>query len=155
MIVYIGPVVYSKRKFGDGIYPIAIANVSCEGWEKDLTKCAHSSFGSFTCSNADVAEIVCFDGISFKTICDTFPSGVIYCCLDCEDGDVRLIGDEEGTVEVCVDGLWGMVAESGWSLANGQVVCNQIGYIVDGEWRATQVACHLYTANEVVYEYSL
>ena len=54
---------------------------------------------------------------------------------DCEDGEVRLVGgasDSEGTVEVCADKLWGLVAETGWSLTDAQVVCRQLGFPIDG-----------------------
>ena len=54
---------------------------------------------------------------------------------DCEDGEVRLVGgasDSEGTVEVCADNLWGLVAETGWSLTDAQVVCRQLGFPIDG-----------------------
>ena len=33
---------------------------------------------------------------------------------NCENGEVRLVGgasDSEGTVEVCLDNLWGLVAD--------------------------------------------
>lgn len=61
---------------------------------------------------------------SLVSLTSFFPS-------DCSDGDVRLIGgngEYEGTVEVCFDNLWGLVSESGWTTANAQVVCTQLGY---------------------------
>ena len=54
---------------------------------------------------------------------------------DCEDGDVRLVGsasDTEGTVQVCVDSLWGLVAETGWSQFDAQVICKQLGFPLEG-----------------------
>ena len=54
----------------------------------------------------------------------------------CDDGEARLVGgasDSEGTVEVCLGNLWGLVAESGWSLADAQVVCHQLGFPLDGK----------------------
>ena len=55
---------------------------------------------------------------------------------DCKDGEIRLVGgasDSEGTVEVCLGSLWGLVAESEWSLADAQVVCRQLGLPPDGK----------------------
>ena len=56
--------------------------------------------------------------------------------IDCVDGDVRLMGDgdtsNEGSVEVCVNSLWGMIAQSRWSVEDGQVVCRQLGLTVEG-----------------------
>ena len=51
--------------------------------------------------------------------------------LDCSDGDVRLVGSEynnEGTVEVCFNNLWGLVSDAGWNNTDALVVCNQLGY---------------------------
>ena len=48
---------------------------------------------------------------------------------------MRLVGgatDSEGTVEVCSDKLWGLVGETGWNLADAQVVCRQLGFPIDG-----------------------
>lgn len=48
----------------------------------------------------------------------------------CNNGDVRLVGGAhqyEGTVEVCVDKSWSLVAEHGWDDADARIVCKQIG----------------------------
>ena len=55
--------------------------------------------------------------------------------LDCEDGDIRLVGGDsnsEGTVEVCLKNLWGLVAEAGWVVTDAQVVCKQLGFPMKG-----------------------
>ena len=52
--------------------------------------------------------------------------------LDCEEGDVRLTEGHEGTVEICLNSLWGMIAQSGWSSIDGEVVCQQLGYTSEG-----------------------
>ena len=60
----------------------------------------------------------------------------IYCITDsCQDGDVRLVGGQsayEGRVEVCLSQRWGTVCYDGWSTADAEVVCNQIGYPPEG-----------------------
>ena len=53
----------------------------------------------------------------------------------CTDGDVRLSGglsESEGTVEVCFDSLWGLVAQSEWSTPDAEVTCRQLGYPSEG-----------------------
>ena len=53
----------------------------------------------------------------------------------CDDGDVRLVNgssDAEGTVEVCLGGLWGLVTESGWGVNDAKVTCKQLGFLVEG-----------------------
>ena len=44
---------------------------------------------------------------------------------------VRLVNGRrasEGSVQICVDGVWGHVCGSYWSAANAKVVCRQLGY---------------------------
>ena len=53
------------------------------------------------------------------------------CADDCSDGDIRLVGGEtrsEGTVEICIDSLWGLIDESGWSIADAIVICRELGF---------------------------
>ena len=55
--------------------------------------------------------------------------------IACNDGDVRLVGGNspsEGTIEVCFENLWGLVAESGWTQSDAEVVCKQLGYSAQG-----------------------
>ena len=51
----------------------------------------------------------------------------------CTDGDIRLVNnngtiDQEGHVEVCVNGVWGSICRSGWTLTSAYVACKQLGY---------------------------
>ena len=58
-----------------------------------------------------------------------------FCVSACSDGDLRLTGgqtEKEGTVEVCLDNLWGLVAQSEWSTSDATVTCQQLGYPSEG-----------------------
>ena len=62
---------------------------------------------------------------------------------NCSSGDVRLVGGaiaQEGRVEVCVDGVWGTICNSGWNFASAYVVCKQLGYLHAG----TSTLCTLH-----------
>ena len=45
---------------------------------------------------------------------------------------MRLTGghyDNEGTVQVCYNNLWGLIRDDGWTDGDARVVCNSLGYI--------------------------
>ena len=50
----------------------------------------------------------------------------------CTDGSVRLVnGDiaQEGTLEICADGVWGTICKTEWSTVDSRnVACKQMGY---------------------------
>ena len=57
-------------------------------------------------------------------------------CVGCTRGDVRVIGGDGvsyGTVLVCVNDIWGLIAESGWDYNDALVVCKQLGQISESE----------------------
>ena len=52
-------------------------------------------------------------------------------------GVVRLVGGQsayEGRVEVCLSQRWGTVTDNGWTTAEAQVVCAQLGYSTQGKY---------------------
>ena len=67
--------------------------------------------------------------VSALHLCDSYVMNNAH--IGCENGDVRLLGggfENEGTVEVCLNNLWGLVSDEGWTDADARVVCNQLGY---------------------------
>ena len=58
--------------------------------------------------------------------------------IECNDGDVRLVqlaGDmeNEGRVEYCSSGRWGLVCYDSWDTNDAKVICHQLGYDVEGQ----------------------
>lgn len=54
----------------------------------------------------------------------------------CQSGDVRLVHSnstsgsfEHGHVEICYEGSFGSVCDSGWDEKDSHVLCTQLGYL--------------------------
>ena len=55
--------------------------------------------------------------------------------IDCNNGDIRLTGSQwkyEGTVQICLNNIWGLIADSGWHQHDAEVLCLQLGYQAEG-----------------------
>ena len=57
---------------------------------------------------------------------------------DCEEGSLRLadcVIDNEGRIEVCLQGVWGSVcnASSGWTAIDSYVACKQLNLGASGK----------------------
>ena len=53
------------------------------------------------------------------------------------EGSLRLVGgqiDSQGTVQICIDGVWGTVCDDIWGTSDAQVVCRQLGFITTGKY---------------------
>ena len=50
---------------------------------------------------------------------------------NCTTGEIRLTDGTtqyEGRVEVCINGVWGAICDSGWDTREAYAVCHQLGY---------------------------
>ena len=55
--------------------------------------------------------------------------------VGCIENALRLVGGEtelEGTVEVCIHSVWGLIGDGGWNEADADVVCRQLGLPTGG-----------------------
>ena len=87
-------------------------NVRCTGNEGLLVNCTYLS--NHNCDHSEDAGVTCG-------------------AIQCNNSDIRLVGgsnDNEGRVEVCINGTWGTVCDDLWDNDDATVVCNQLG--IDG-----------------------
>ena len=105
--------------FGRGNAPILTNYVSCTGDESSLEQCSRSTLSPSSTNyySSPVVGVICQGNTSSQ--------------LECSSGDLRLVGGErenEGRVEICVEGFWGTVCASVWSQREALVVCRQSGF---------------------------
>ena len=68
----------------------------------------------------------------------------------CKDGDLKLVGskpENEGRLEVCFDQRWGTINGNGWTYADTQVACRQLGYSTSGMKKLCKAGCRVEVTN--------
>ena len=73
---------------------------------------------------------------------------------NCTHGSTQLVHGStarEGTVEICVDGIWGSICDNGWDSRDAQVVCHQLGFVIFGMY-TYYINAHLQHLCKVVME---
>jgi hypothetical protein len=76
-------------------------------------------------------------------------------CIDCTDGDIRLVAGSselEGRVEVCVDGVWGTVCSDLWGAEESSVACRQLGFSQTGKASHYFTCCQL---KDIMFMYGM
>ena len=67
---------------------------------------------------------------------------IVFVITGCTYGDIRLIGgafENEGTVQVCFNKLWGLISDYNWDNNDAKVVCNQLGYTAGSKLKVIQL----------------
>ena len=60
----------------------------------------------------------------------------IHPTIECSNGDIRLFGgqnEREGTVELCLEGVWDSVCDDRWYSEEARVACRSLGFPAQGD----------------------
>ncbi|KAI6658615.1 Scavenger receptor cysteine-rich protein type 12 isoform X1 [Oopsacas minuta] len=101
--------VSSSPQYLDSSIPVWLSGVDCEGTEDKITDCRNDGWGSTSCNYHLDAGVTC----------------------EAPRYPIRLRGgesDNQGTVEIYVNGTWGLVCDDSWDMADGLVACRELGY---------------------------
>ena len=134
----VGGIVYTNAHFGAGSGPIFLDDVQCSSNLNQLLECSSRPILSHNCLHSADAGVGC-EGICIKVgnLIPTFNIGTHICfTASCTTGQLRLAGGNianEGRVEICIDNEWGTVCDDFWGTADATVVCQQLGYLTEGQ----------------------
>uniref|UniRef100_A0A672RTV0 Soluble scavenger receptor cysteine-rich domain-containing protein SSC5D n=1 Tax=Sinocyclocheilus grahami TaxID=75366 RepID=A0A672RTV0_SINGR len=106
------PVEVNKGAYGSGIGPIWMDDVKCTGSESTLKDCRSNGWGVHNCEHTNDAGVR-----RIRNSSDFFL-------------EVRLVNTNnkcQGTVQVYHDGRWGTVCHNSWDIADGLVLCRELG----------------------------
>ncbi|KAM9230195.1 antigen WC1.1-like [Dugong dugon] len=101
--------------------PLWVDGIQCRKSDTSLWQCLSDPWNNRSCSPKEVAHIICA-GKKPKSCPTAAP------CTDKEK--LRLRGGDttcSGRVEIWHNGSWGTVCDDSWSLAEAEVVCQQLG----------------------------
>ncbi|KAB0351200.1 hypothetical protein FD754_016057 [Muntiacus muntjak] len=93
--------------FGAGSGPIWLDDLNCAGNESHVWRCPSQGWGKHDCRHKQDAGVICSDREKLRL----------------RGGDREC----SGRVEVWHSGSWGTVCDDSWSLAEAEVVCQQLG----------------------------
>ena len=76
---------------------------------------------------------------------------------NCSDGALRLVGgtvELQGRPEVCINGVWGSICDSGWTLIDAHIFCTDLGYTGTGEMTSIRYCNLSLYVDPILYYYS-
>ncbi|CAI8032257.1 Deleted in malignant brain tumors 1 protein, partial [Geodia barretti] len=110
----VGEMVDPEEFSGGEDLPILMDDVKCRGTESNLLSCPQLQLNaSHDCTHMEDVAISC--------------NGT----RRCRDGEIMLAGgqyESEGTIQICIDDVWGTVCDDLWDQTDAGVVCNVLGY---------------------------
>ena len=120
--------------YGQGTGPTWLNYLYCTGSENSLLDCyrPYAIGNPGHCFHSHDASIVCPGNIGKIILMNLSCSDI---ANSCTSGSVRLTDgliSTEGTVEVCYNGAWNSVCDSGWGYQEAFVACRQLGLPATG-----------------------
>ncbi|XP_036924245.1 antigen WC1.1-like [Sturnira hondurensis] len=107
--------------FREGSRPRWVDGIQCRNTDMSLWQCPSDPWKYSSCGPKEEAYITCAR-MRFKS-CPTAGPCTVRDKLQLRDGDTEC----SGRVEVWHSGSWGTVCDDSWSLAEAEVVCQQLG----------------------------
>ena len=136
LFAFPGGQAFANAYFGEGSGSIFLDDVQCSTHATSILYCPSNPIGTHNCTHSDDAGVRC----ECKWLLSSALSHNVNNQYDpltapCTTGRPRLVGgnvENEGRVEVCINGSWGTVCDIEWDGTDAAVVCTQLGYLQEG-----------------------
>ncbi len=108
-----------------------VSNISCTSFEDRLNKCTINKQTECMKQCPSILGLHCYGNVY-----NLYYNYIILRSLcivpgDCTEGSIRLVDgiiEQEGRVEVCINGVWGSICDDGWDKTDAHIVCKQMGF---------------------------
>ncbi|XP_019861045.1 PREDICTED: scavenger receptor cysteine-rich domain superfamily protein-like, partial [Amphimedon queenslandica] len=107
--------------YAEGWLPHSLYNLNCIGDESTLFNCSYEISGA-SCGSYDDAGVICQD------------INTIY--SNCTDYDIRLVNgkmDNEGIIQICMNGVWGTFCFRDYYRLAASLICQEAGHNTGGD----------------------
>ena len=138
------PIRNAASRYGVGSGDILLDNIICTGRESSLLQCGHNPLRDNNCDHTEDAGVICGGQYTFSYLCVSDRafvsfSIVFFLVVSCDNRYIRLVNDSaqrvvikdtlsQGRVEVCVNGRFNTVCDSGWNNIDASIVCTELGF---------------------------
>ena len=132
---FLGGQAFANAYFGEGIGSIFLDDVQCSPNTASILQCPSNPIGAHNCNHSDDAGVRCEREWLITVQLHDFNDNWDFFAAPCTTGEPRLVSgnvENEGRVEICINGAWLTICDTEWDGSDAAVVCRQLGHLQEG-----------------------